>query len=460
MPVLSPWDGHRSAEVAAPTPDEVADIVNTARAALPVTRATPRSQRAAVLELTASALEDRAEEFARVILQETGKTIRDCRAEVARAVPTLRFSADAARHLAGEQLALDAVVGIDGRLALTVPRPIGVVAAIPAFNYPLLLAAHKVGPAIAAGCPFVLKPADRTPLSAVMLGEEILRHGWPAAAVSVIPGDADVGRALTSDPGIDLITFTGSTAVGHAIAAQAGPIKALLELGSNAPTLVFADADLRSVVDRTVVGGFTANGQSCISVQRILVERSRYDEFVDALAEKVRALRCGDPADAATDVGPVIDDGAAARIGALIQDAEERGARIVVGGTREGRLIQPTLVAGLDVSMRLHREEVFGPVVAVAPFDTVDEAVALANDTPFGLQAGVFTDSLDVALSISERLEFGSVHINEISTFRPDHMPYGGVKASGLGKEGPVYMAREMSEFTVVSMKRPGAAHG
>lgn len=457
--VVSPWSGLTAFSVAAPDPSDVPAIVGTARQALTATRATSRSERARVLNDVADRVQAAAEDFAQLVMQETGKTLKDCRAEVVRTVSTLRFSANVALELVGESLALDAVAGVDGRLALTVPHPVGVVAAIPAFNYPLLLAAHKVGPAIAAGCAFVLKPANRTPLSAVRFGEEVLRAGWPAAAVSVLPGYAEIGHAITTDPGIDLITFTGSTIVGHAISRQAGPIKILLELGSNAPTIVLEDADLGMLIDRSVVGGFTANGQSCISVQRILVHRTRYHDVVDALAERVRALHAGDPADPQVDVGPVIDDSAADRIMALIEDARAHGAQILVGGTRSGRVIEPTLIAGLTPEMRLQREEVFGPVVIVGVFDVLDEAIEIANATEYGLQAGVFTNSIDQALELADRLDFGSVHINEISTFRPDHMPYGGVKGSGIGKEGPRYVAEEMTDWRVVSMRAPGRKH-
>lgn len=451
--VRSPWSGEVVAVVATPSVGDVDGIVRAAKASLKDTERLDRSHRAGILDSLADAVASRAEEFARILTAETGKTIRDARAEVDRAVSTLRFGAHAALELRGEVLGLDALAGIGERIAYTVRRPIGVVAALPASNYPLLLAAHKIAPAIGAGCPVILKPSEKTPLSALLLAELLLETPWPAAAVSVLVGGGDIGRALTTHEDIRLVTFTGSSPVGHAIAQQTGAVRLMLELGSNAPTIVLDDADLDLLIDRCMVGAFTSNGQSCISVQRLLVHESVYAEVVERLTARIRLLVLGDPSDERTDVGPVIDDASAARIEALIDDARRHGGTVEVGGGRNGRLIEPTLIAGLNDDMALQRDEVFGPVVLVGAFSTIDEAIEIANGTPYGLQAGVFTNRLDVALELAQRLEFGGVHINEISTFRPDHMPYGGVKASGLGKEGPAAMMREMTEEKVVSIR-------
>jgi len=453
LDVRAPWDDALVARAAVASPADVADAVAAAEAAREDAAALDRAARAAICERMAETLAAQAESLAATLVGETGKTIRDCRAEVARTVSTLRFCADAARRLAGEVLPLDALAGVGDRLALTLAEPIGVVAGLTAVNYPLLIGAHKLGPAIGAGCPIVLKPPDRAPLTTLALAHAAIDAGWPPAAVSVVSGGVEVGVALTTDPRVRLISFTGSSPAGHAIARQSGAVELLLELGSNAATIVAADADLALLVERCAIGGFTANGQSCISVQRLLVARERYDDVLDALAPRVRALRAGDPREEATDVGPVIDDASALRIEQLIDDARAHGAEVLVGGGRDGRLIEPTLIAGLDDRMRLNREEVFGPVVAVGAFDDLDEAVALANASPYGLQAGVFTSSLPTALALVRALRVGGVHVNEVSTFRPDQMPYGGVKDSGMGKEGPLHVMRRMTHFKTVSMR-------
>jgi acyl-CoA reductase-like NAD-dependent aldehyde dehydrogenase len=455
MDIRAPWDNALVARAAVSTPSDVAEAIGAAEAACPSVAALDRATRAAILERMAQAIAADGIALAETLVGETGKTIRDCRAEVARTVSTLGFCAQAARELAGEVLPLDALPGVGERLALTLAEPIGVVAGLTAVNYPLLIGAHKLGPAIGAGCPVVLKPPDRAPLTTLALARAAIAAGWPAAAASVVPGGVEVGVALTTDPRVRLISFTGSTPAGHAIARQSGTVELLLELGSNAATIVAADADLDLLVERCAIGGFTANGQSCISVQRLLVARERYDDVLAALAPRVRALRVGDPREETTDVGPVVDGASAQRIAELIDDARAHGAELLAGGGRDGRLVEPTLLAGLDDRMRVSREEVFGPVVAVGAFDDLDEAVALANASPYGLQAGVFTNSLPTALALIRRLRVGGVHVNEVSTFRPDQMPYGGVKDSGMGKEGPRYAMHRMTHFKAVSMHVP-----
>ena len=452
-PVRFPWDHSTSAMVAQAGPADVDAALAAATGALEETAALPRSRRAAILADLANRVEARADDLAALLLSETGKTIREVRLEVARTVSTLRFSAEAATRNVGEILPLDAMPGADGRVGLTVAEPVGVVAAIPAFNFPLLIAAHKLGPAIGAGCPVVIKPPEQTPLAILALATEAVAAGWPAAALSVLPGPAGVAQALTEDDRVALISFTGSSAVGRMVARQAGLKRLMLELGSNAATIVLADANLDLAVDRCAAGGFSAAGQSCISVQRVYVARERHDELLERLAERVCSLRHGDPRLEATDVGPVVDDAAAERIEAVIADATAQGARILVGGGRDGRLVQPTLLDGLTPRMRLQHEEIFGPVVAVAPVDSLDEAIALANDSPYGLSAGVFTDSLQQAWQAVRGLKTGNVHVNEISSWRADHMPYGGVKDSGYGKEGPAYAMAEMTHFKTVSLR-------
>jgi acyl-CoA reductase-like NAD-dependent aldehyde dehydrogenase len=452
-PVLSPWDASTAAMVAQAGPADVEAALAAAYGALAETAALPRARRAAILAELATRVEARSGELADLLLSETGKTIRETRLEVARTHSTLRFAAEAATRIVGEVLPLDAMPGADGRVGLTVAEPVGVVAAIPAYNFPLLIAAHKLGPAIGAGCPVVIKPPEQTPLAILALATEAIAAGWPAAALSVLPGPAEVARALTEDPRVALISFTGSSAVGRLVSRQSGLKRLMLELGSNAATIVLADGDLDLAIERCAAGGYSAAGQSCISVQRVYVARERHAELLERLAARVGSLRAGDPHLETTDVGPVVDDASAERIEAVIADATARGARIVVGGGRDGRLVQPTLLDGLTPDMRLQHEEIFGPVVAVAAVDSLDEAISLANDSPYGLSAGVFTDSLQQAWRAIRGLQTGNVHVNEISSWRADHMPYGGVKDSGYGKEGPAYAMAEMTHFKTVSFR-------
>ena len=452
-PVRFPWDGSTAAMVAQAGPADVEAALAAAAGALDETAALPRARRGAILADLADRVEGRADELARLLLSETGKTVREVRLEVARTVSTLRFSAEAAKRNVGEILPLDAMPGADGRVGLTVAEPVGVVAAIPAFNFPLLIAAHKLGPAIGAGCPIVIKPPEQTPLAILALATEAIAAGWPAAALSVLPGSADVARALTEDPRVALVSFTGSSAVGRLVARQSGLKRLMLELGSNAATIILADADLDLAIERCAAGGYAAAGQSCISVQRVYVARERHAELIERLTARVGSLRAGDPRLETTDVGPVVDDASAARIEAVIADATAHGARVLVGGGRDSRLVQPTLLDGLTQAMRLQHEEIFGPVVAVAPVDSLEQAIALANDSPYGLSAGVFTDSLQQAWQAVRGLKTGNVHVNEISSWRADHMPYGGVKDSGYGKEGPSYAMAEMTHFKTVSLR-------
>ncbi|MBS1881746.1 MAG: aldehyde dehydrogenase family protein [Actinobacteria bacterium] len=451
--VTSPWDGAEIARVEAAGPARVDAALAAAAEALAGTAAFDRAERAAILARLADGLEGAAAELATLLVLETGKTIRDCRAEVARAVATARACERAALELVGEVLPLDAQAAVGARFAWTLAEPLGVVVGMNAVNYPLLIAVHKLGPAIGAGCPILIKPPDRAPLSTLALARLARAAGWPAAAVAVLPGGPEVGIALTTDERVRLISFTGSSAAGRAIARQAVGAELILELGSNAATIVDRDADLDLFLDRCLVGGFTANGQSCISVQRVFVHRDRYEDVLARLAPRVAALRAGDPMLEENDVGPVVDDRGAAHIAALLDDARSLGGEVLVGGGSDGRLVEPTLVAGLREAMRLNREEAFGPLVAVGAFDRLERAIAAVNASPYGLQAGAFTGSLPNAMRLIAGLEVGGVHINETSTFRPDHMPYGGVKESGTGKEGPRYVMERMTHFKSVSIR-------
>jgi len=416
-----------------------------------------RAERSRVLRGMADALERDAEGFAISLVREVGKTVRDARGEVARSVSTLRAAADAVGTLIGTEVPVDSVdVGHD-RVAYTMWQPIGVVLAICGFNFPLLLAVHKLSAAIGAGCPILIKPSERTPFTTVALGRVAVDSGWPAAAISVINGGPEVGSCLTADPHVALVSFTGSSLVGARIAAAAGASlkRVVLELGSNAATIVAQDADLDLAVARCAVGGMSTAGQSCISVQRIIVHRDVEAAFRDRLAERLRELRTGDPADEQTDVGRLVADQETTRVRALIDDAVGSGG-VLVTGPGNGPHLEPTLVAHVPETARMAQEEVFGPVVATFSYSDDADAVRLANSTAYGLMAGVFTSSLDRALYFAEHIEAGGVHINDSSNFRPDNIPYGGVKASGVGKEGPGWAMREFSNEKIVTLRRPG----
>jgi acyl-CoA reductase-like NAD-dependent aldehyde dehydrogenase len=342
-----------------------------------------------------------------------------------------------------------------GKLGFTLRDPIGIVGAISPFNFPLNLVAHKIAPALAAGCPVVLKPASQTPLSALFLAELETEAGLPPGWLNVISGPAkDIGDVLVEDGRVKAISFTGSSEVGWRLRERAPRKKVLLELGNSTPVIVQGDADVDEAVEKLVVNSFSFAGQSCISTQRIYVQKWIYDDFVDRFVPRVEELVVGDPADEETDLGPVVDDSARDRILAWIDEAREGGAHILTGGTvLDGRLIKPTVLTDVDLGMKVCREEVFGPVVTLAPYDTLDDALQLANGTRYGLQAGIFTASLTAALRAAQRLRFGGVTVNEAPTFRADQMPYGGVKDSGNTREGPAYAVRELTEERVVVLE-------
>jgi acyl-CoA reductase-like NAD-dependent aldehyde dehydrogenase len=349
---------------------------------------------------------------------------------------------------------MDASQAGEGKLAFTLRLPRGIVGAISPFNFPCNLVAHKLAPALAAGCPVVLKPASATPLSALLLGELMLEAGAPPGWVNVVVGpSAEIGDVLVEDARVKLITFTGSGPVGWKLAERAARKRVKLELGNSTPAIVAADADIGTAAAKLVANAFSFSGQSCISVQRIYVERSAYAAFVEAFIPKVEELTVGDPADADTDVGPVIDDGARTRILEWIEEAKASGAELLTGG-EVGGLIGPTVLAGVSDDQKVSCEEVFGPVCVISPYDTLEEAIERANGTRFGLQAGIFTASIDAALRAADGLEFGGVIVNEAPTFRTDQMPYGGVKDSGNTKEGPAWAVREMTEERLVVIQR------
>ncbi|HSK10855.1 MAG TPA: aldehyde dehydrogenase family protein, partial [Vicinamibacterales bacterium] len=401
-------------------------------------------------------LRDRRDEIGRTIAGEVGKAIRDALTEADRGLVTFQAAADEARRIAGEEVPVDLASHGKGRIAFTRRFPIGPVAAISPFNFPFNLAAHKLAPAVAAGNPVVLKPASKTPLSALVLAEALDRAGLPKGALSVLPMSRATGERMVTDERFKLLTFTGSSSVGWGMKARAGRKKVLLELGGNAGVIVDAGADLEFAVGRIATGGFTLAGQSCISVQRVFVHRSVFDRFAAMLVAAVEALKVGDPFDPSTDVGPLVDEGEAERVEGWIAEAVRDGARVLTGGRRlGGALYAPTVLADVPETAKVCAEEVFAPLVGLYPFGDFDRAIEAVNRSSYGLQAGVFTNDLAHTLAAFEGIEVGGLMVNDVSSWRMDNMPYGGVKNSGLGREGPRYAIEEMTETRLVVFNRP-----
>lgn len=454
LAVRNPYTGETIATVSVGGEDDVATAVEGALAHLPPP---PSAERAQILDRAARLVSERAEAFARTICLEAGKPMKQARAEAARCVDTLTFSALEARNLAGEMVPMEASTAGAGKVAMILREPIGVVGAISPFNFPLNLVCHKLAPAIAAGCPVVLKPASATPLSALLLARTLADAGLPPGFLSVvIGGGGTVGNAIVDHPDVPMISFTGSPPVGWAIRQRQPRKEVALELGNSTPVIVEADADLETAAAKLAVSGFTHAGQSCISVQRVYVAREALDRFRDLFVSAVEALVVGDPMDDATDVGPVIDEENRDRIAGWIDEARRGGAEVLTGGRVADGLLRPTVLEGISPDMKVSCEEVFGPVVGLAGYDTVDEAIELANSSPFGLQAGIFTARTDAAMAWARRLHFGGVLINETPTFRADQMPYGGVKDSGNTREGPRFAVRSMTEPKLVVLQVPG----
>jgi len=449
--VRSPYDGRDLAEVPEATPTDVERAVERGRRAL-ARHDLPTWRRAAVLDRAATLLAERVEEFARRIAEEAAKPIRTARIEARRASSTFTFAAAEARSLTGEMVPMDAADVGEGKLAFTLRRPIGVVGAISPFNFPLNLVAHKLAPAIAAGCPVVLKPASQTPLSAIALATMLVEEcGLPGEYLEVVCGSgATVGNALVEHPDVAMITFTGSPEVGWGIKERAPRKKVGLELGNNAPLILEPSADLALAIDKIAVAGFSHAGQSCISTQRVYVHRDIADTFLDRMVPKVEALAVGDPLDEATDVSALISSGERDRVTSWIDEAVAGGAKVACGGEVHDGLLSPTVLTDVTPGMKVCAREVFGPVIAVAAYDTFDEAVALANDTVYGLHAAVFTADLATAMRAAHELDFGGVLVNDVPTYRADQMPYGGLRDSGNTREGPRYAAEEMTEQHLV----------
>ncbi|MFI0423760.1 aldehyde dehydrogenase family protein [Spongiactinospora sp. 9N601] len=445
LTVTNPHDGKVVAICSVPTEEQVEQAVAAAEAVRAQAAALPVHVRADALAHVSRRLAERADELATLISRENGKPMMWARGEVARAVSTFRFAAEETRRFSGDVQRLDTEPGGTGRMAYVTRVPRGPVLAITPFNFPLNLVAHKVAPAIAVGAPVVVKPAPATPVSSLVLGDILAETALPEGMFSVLPVPNERAAALVDDPRLPVVSFTGSGPVGYALLDQVPRKHVTLELGGNAAAVVLADADLDWAASRIAVFGNYQAGQSCIAVQRVIVEDAAYDRFVERLLPAVQALVTGDPGDEKTQVGPLVSEAAAERVEQWIAEAVAAGGRLLAGGTREGATIAPTVLTDVPADAKVNREEVFGPVMVLSRVAGVDEAFAAVNDSAYGLQAGVFTRSLDVAFRANRELEVGGVIVGDVPSYRADQMPYGGVKQSGIGREG---LRSAMEDFT------------
>lgn len=450
--VTSPYDDAVAGTAAAASSADYLVAIEKAHAAFAATRELTAYEREAACLKIAALLEARHEEFAHTMTLELGKAIKDSRAEVSRAVGVFRTSAEEAKRVGGELIDLDWQRGSEGRLGLLRRFPRGVIGAITPFNFPLNLVAHKIGPALASGNCIVLKPATKTPLSALLLAELVDQTDYPRGAVSILPGSAQNASPLLQDPRVKLITFTGSAEIGWWIKANASHKPVILELGGNAGVIVADDADLAFAADRITFGAFAQAGQSCISVQRIYLHESIYDRFSAMLVERARKLKVGDPLDPSTDIGALVDSAAAERTMSWIEEAIRGGATLMCGGRAKGRLMEPALLANVTPEMSVCSKEVFAPVAVISRYRDFKAAVEEINNSEFGLQAGLFTNRMNDIMHAFKRIETGGVIINDVPTYRADHMPYGGVKSSGLGREGVRYALEDMTEPKLLAL--------
>ncbi|HMJ80629.1 MAG TPA: aldehyde dehydrogenase family protein [Candidatus Dormibacteraeota bacterium] len=431
------------------------EAVEAAVAAFEVTRRLPAYERGAILRNVSAGIRARREELGRLIALEAGKPIRDALVEVDRAVLTFRLGAEEAERMVGETIPLDLMAASKGRYGITRRFPIGPIAGISPFNFPLNLAAHKVSPALASGNPIVLKPPSKDPLVMLAVAEIIEEAGAPPGSVSVLPMTRELGDRMVEDPRFKLLTFTGSPAVGWHMKERAGKKKVVLELGGNAGVIVDQGADLAWAAKRILVGAYAYSGQVCISVQRMFVHEAVWDEFMERFVEGARRLRVGDPLDPETEVGPMVDVAAATRTQAWVDEAVGLGAKVLFGGRAEGSFFPPTVLTETPVEAKVCSNEAFAPLVVAFPFRDFDDAVRQVNDSFYGLQTGVFTNDLAHAWRAFEGLEVGGVIVNDIPTYRVDHMPYGGVKDSGLGREGLRWAIEDMTELRIMVLAWP-----
>lgn len=449
--LCSPYSNEVIAEIPKANVEEVEAALVAADAARKTMANMPLYKRAIILEKLASLLEARAEEAAELIALEAAKPISTAKAEVQRTIQTYKFAAEEAKRIHGETIPVDAAPGGDGRIAYTVREPLGIVAAITPFNFPMNLVAHKVGPAIASGNTVVLKPASQTPLTSYFIGELLVEAGLPKGALNIVTGAGSlIGNKLVTDDRVKKISFTGSPAVGIGIRNQAGLKKVTLELGSNAAVIIDENVNIDKLIPRVVSGAFAFQGQVCISVQRIYVHEKLYDLFVDKFVVATKELKLGDPLDPTTDVSALISPQDVKRTLSWIEEAKAQGAIIATGGESEGNILQPTVLLNVKPEQKVSCQEVFAPIVSIMKFTSIQEAFDQVNDSKYGLQAGIYTDNIHVALQATQKLHVGGVIINDIPTFRLDHLPYGGVKESGMGREGLKYAIEEMTEMKLV----------
>jgi glyceraldehyde-3-phosphate dehydrogenase (NADP+) len=437
------------------TPGQYEEAVQAAVAAFEITRRLPAYERGAILRNISAGIRERREELGRLITLESGKPIRDSLVEVDRATLTFRLGAEEAERIQGELIPLDLMASSKGRIGVTRRFPLGPIAAISPFNFPLNLAAHKLAPAIAAGNSIVLKPPSKDPLTMLTVAEIVEKSGVPEGAVSILPMSRTLGDRMVEDERFKLLTFTGSPSVGWRMKARAGKKRVVLELGGNAGVIIDDTADLDWAVKRTLVGAFSYAGQVCISVQRIFIHRSLYDAFVERLVAGARTLVVGDPADPETDLGPMVDAQAAARTEAWVREAEAMGGRVLIGGRADGSFFPPTILVDTPPEAQVCSNEAFAPLVVAFPFDDFGEAIRQVNHSFYGLQTGVFTNDLAHSWQAFNELEVGGVIVNDVPTYRIDHMPYGGVKDSGLGREGLRWSIEDMTELRLMVVAEP-----
>ena len=454
--VRFPYNDEIVAEVYQSGDTDLEDAVVSAVKGFEVTRNLPSHVRSRILYNLLDQMEKRADELVEMLMTEGGKVQSVARGEVSRAKETVRISAEEAKRITGEIIPIDWTEAGEGRLGFVRHLPLGPVLGIAPFNYPLNLACHKLAPAIAAGNSFILKVASSTPLSGLLLGEMVLEAGFPPEALSIVTCPGSRTEKLVIDERIAYFTFTGSSEVGWHLKSIAGRKRVGLELGGNAAAIVHEDADIDYAVSRITMGGFANAGQNCISVQRVLLHRPVYNETMEKLLEKIGGLKVGDPRDPEVAVGPMIDKETAADAFEKVQEAVDQGAEILLGGKCDGSMFSPTVLASTTADMRVNREEIFAPVITVAPYDDFDEAIAMANDTDFGLQSGLFTQNMNRIMRAFEKIQVGGLQINDVSTFRVDQMPYGGVKGSGIGREGPRYVIEEMTEMKLMVLNMTG----
>lgn len=454
LSVVYPYTGEVVAEVSKASEEDVYKAIELAKEGYKKLSSLSSYERYEILMRASHILRKRAEEFAKTLVLEVGKTIREARTEVQRAIQTLIFSAEEARRIGGEVIPIDAHPNGKGKVGFYIRQPVGIVSAITPFNFPLNLSMHKVAPALACGNAVILKPSERTPLTPLMLGEVLLEAGLPPQALSILPGYGDVGKAMTMHPDVRVVSFTGSRKIGEIITRQAGIKKVVLELGSNSAIVLHKDGDLKKAVQKTVLGGYAIAGQVCISVQRVFVHEELFDQFLEELEKAVNGLKVGDPMQEDTDVGPMIGVSEVQRVQEWIDEAIHEGAKLITGGVscgdRVSSVLSPTIVSLVPPNTKLYREEAFAPVVVVNPYKEVEEAIQMVNDSEYGLQVGVFTKDIDIAWEFIKKVQAGGVLINEGPNFRADHMPYGGVKYSGIGREGPRFAIEDYTEIKMV----------